>query len=160
MIIRFLIVFAVVLAIDFWILYQLLTSPSSAALIPVLAVALLSLIPVIALLSFHMLWRPVFSKYPPQPHGPDAVTRRFQSFSVGFLNMGFSIHATTDSEHLHLEPLGIWQLLGASPASIPWSALTPERQSLAAIEGRTARLDGHLLFGPRWCFERLFNQGA
>jgi len=100
----------------------------------------------IAASAFHLVWRPILAAYPARVPAADAVRRRFQSFSIGCVNMGLSIHVAADDEFLHLVPLGIWRMLGANPASIPWSALTPVGRS-----GRAARLDGHRLEGPRWC---------
>lgn len=156
MIARFLFVLALVIAADAALIVYFVTQPSSAAALPVVVIAATGMVPLIAMLAFHMLWRPIFLAYPLQPKGLDAVSRRFQSFGVSIVNMGFSIHATTDDEHLHLEPLWVWQVLGASPASIPWTELSPEPRSLLAREGCAVRLNGNLIVGPRWCFERVF----
>jgi len=158
MILRFFLVLAAVIAVDASLLILFLSNPSPAT-VPVVIAAGIGMVPIVGLLAFHMLWRPIFDRYPWQRPSLDASRRRFQSFSVSVVNMGFSIHASIDEEFLHLEPLWLWQVLGASPASIPWSAMTAERRGAPlAGAGRAVRLDGHLIVGPRWCFERVFKR--
>ncbi|MHC4142069.1 MAG: hypothetical protein ACYSUF_09395 [Planctomycetota bacterium] len=41
-------------------------------------------------------WAPIHEKFPAHEPGADAVRQGFQSFKVGILNLGFSIHATVD----------------------------------------------------------------
>jgi hypothetical protein len=98
--------------------------------------------------AFHGFWRPMVAPFPPREPGPDAVRRRYQSFSFGIVNMGLSIHVAADDEYLHLIPLGPWQALGATPASIPWSAMKPVGKS-----GCAAMVGGHRMVGPAWCME-------
>ena len=100
---------------------------------------------------FHLLWRPMLKAFPPRQPAPDAVRRRFQSFGLGIVNMGFSIHVAADDEYLHLVPLAIWRSLGARPASIPWSSMKPVGKSK-----RVVRVNGHRLDGPKWCMELAF----
>lgn len=159
MLFRFILLIALVIAADVAIVITFLRNPSPAT-VPVLLAAGFGVVVVVALLAFHMIWRPIFSRYPAQRPSLDAVSRRFQSFSVSIVNLGFSINASADEDFLHLEPLWIWQALGATPASVPWSAMTPERRSLLARDGCSVRIDGHLLVGPRWCFERVFARSA
>ncbi len=103
---------------------------------------------VLAAAAFHLLWRPMLAPFPPQEPAPDAVRRRFQSFGIGIVNMGCSIHVAVDEHYLHLVPLAIWRALGARPASIPWSAMEP-----VGTSGRVVRVAGHRLDGPKWCLE-------
>ena len=156
MVLRFVLILALVIAVDAALLIWFLSNPSLAT-VPLMLAMGMAMVAVIATLAFHLLWRPIFAKYPMQRPGLDAVTRRFQSFGVGIVNMGFSIHATTDEEFLHLDPLWLWQVLGANPVSIPWQAMIPERTGAPLVgAGRAVRLDGHLIVGPRWCFERVY----
>ncbi|MBX3355933.1 MAG: hypothetical protein KF724_09570 [Phycisphaeraceae bacterium] len=153
MITRVIVVLLVILAIDAAIVLLLVSSgPALGVHFAAISIAMIALI---ALVSFHLIWRPVFARYPLQPRGLDATTRRFQSFSLGILNLGFSVHTTADEEFLHLEPLIIWQLLGAMPASVPWSALSPRPTPIKPLIGVAVRLDGWTLVGPRWCLERV-----
>jgi len=159
MILRFAVLLALVFAFDAAMLIYFFSNPSPGKA-PLLVAAGVGMIPVIAMLAFHMLWRPIFAKYPAQRPTLDAVSRRYQSFSVGIVNMGFSINVSTDEEFLHLDPLWLWQVLGATPASVPWTALSPATHSAMVIGlGRVVRLDGHTIAGPRWCFERVFDAG-
>ncbi|MBX3374190.1 MAG: hypothetical protein KF817_10165 [Phycisphaeraceae bacterium] len=108
----------------------------------------------VAGLAFRMLWQPMLAPFPARPPAPDAVHRRFQSFSVGIVNMGFSIHVAVDEAFLHLRPVAPWRWLGARDASIPWTAMTPVGRA-----ARVARLPGgHQIVGPRWCM-RLVGAG-
>jgi hypothetical protein len=103
---------------------------------------------IIATGAFHTLWRPMLTPFPAVEPAPDAVRRRFQSFGIGIVNMGLSIHVAADETYLHMTPLKIWQKLGANPVSIPWSAMTP-----IGHRGRVVRVNGHRLDGPKWCME-------
>lgn len=107
--------------------------------------------PIIILVVFHGLWRPIAKDYPPQEHGEDPITRKFQSFGLGIMNMGFSIHATVDASHLHIRPVTWLRVLGATPMSIPWDAMT-----LKGTSSRVVKLsNGTRMEGPKWCFQLL-----
>jgi hypothetical protein len=111
--------------------------------------------PAILTAAFHWLWRPMVAPYPPHEPAEDAVRRSYQSFGLGLFNMTFSMHAAVDDEHLHLVPLRIWRVLGATPLSIPWSAMEPARP-----RGLAARIGGrHVLRGPRWCMSLVDPEG-
>lgn len=112
------------------------------------AVPVLLFIVAIAAAAFHFIWRPVLAAYPAREPAPGAVRRRFQSFGLGIMNLAGSIHAAVDDEYLHLVPLWIFRILGARPASIPWSALTPVGRT-----GRVARLGACRIDGPEWCMK-------
>ncbi len=112
------------------------------------------LVPALMLAAFHWLWRPMFAAYPAQTPADDAPRRRFQSFAIGFVNMSLSIHVAVDDTYLHLQPLKVWQWLGAAPASIPWTALTPEKP-----KGRMASFGKVKMYGPRWCMELVSQSG-
>lgn len=154
MILRFLLLLVLILAVDITIVLLIAFRPG---VIPPAAIGLIALgvVPLVAMAAFHMLWRPMLGGFPPQPAALDAARRRYQSFSIGVVNMGFSIHVAVDDDFLHLEPLWIWQVLGACPVSIPWSAITPAPQSAVVLFGRAVRVNGHTLVGPKWCLERV-----
>lgn len=152
---RFIIVLIVVIAIDAALFVWLIANPS-AANAAALVVLSLAIVPIVALLAFHMIWRPLFTRYPPQRPSLGAERRRFQSMSIGIVNMGFSVHIATDEEFLHLEPLGVWQVLGACAASIPWSALVPASPAANFSPfGVAVTLDGQTITAPKWCLERV-----
>ncbi len=126
-----------------WLLLARLTFMDAGL---ILSITVVGYIAAVAAAAFHFLWNPVLAPYPARRPASDAVRRRYQSFGLGIVNMGGSIHAAADDECLHLVPLRIWQALGARSASIPWSALTPIGRS-----GRVARLGACRLDGPAWC---------
>lgn len=97
-------------------------------------------------------WNPLAEKFPPMAPAPNVVSRSFQSFKVGVLNLGGCIHAAVDDSYLHLSPSWLARRMRAKAMSIPWSAMT-------AIEGRgrgravNIRDLGVTIRGPRWCLE-------
>lgn len=98
--------------------------------------------------TFHLLWRPMLKPYPWVEPTEDAVRRNFQSISIDMVNLGLSVHIIADENHLHLVPASFIRVFGASPASIPWSALRPHGR-----HGRAVKLGSHVIRGPRWCME-------
>ncbi|MBM4113302.1 MAG: hypothetical protein FJ253_07995 [Phycisphaerae bacterium] len=154
MILRFVFILALLIAVDVTIVVLVVKSPGAIPPVAVAAVAL-GAVPLIAMAAFHMLWRPMLGQFDRQQPSLDAVRRRYQSFSIGIVNMGFSIHVAVDDEFLHLEPLWPWQVLGAMPVSIPWSALSPAPRDAINLFGRAVRVNGHTLVGPKWCLERV-----
>ena len=107
--------------------------------------------PVILVLVFKGMWTPIARQYPPQPLADDAITRRFQSFKLGIINLGWSIHASIDSRYLHLRPVTFLRWFGAIPMSIGWGDLS----KLHAGGTSVYLTGGHRLVGPAWCFEML-----
>ena len=105
----------------------------------------------VAKAAFALIYNRQLADFPAVPIPVDAEQRRFQSFSFGSVNMGLSIHVAIDDHYLHLTPLGIWQSLGAEPASIPFSKMEPGRTS------RCVRIDNWTLWGPAWCLARVHN---
>lgn len=103
----------------------------------------------IAALCMTMMWNPIMRAWPPREPGPDAVRRNFQSFSLGLLNLGLSIHVAADDEHLHLTPARLIRWMGAIPASIPWNAMQP----MGGRKATAVKLGHHTMIGPRWCME-------
>jgi hypothetical protein len=97
-------------------------------------------------------WAPIHEKFPAREPGADAVRRGFQSFKVGILNLGFSIHATVDAHYLHLEPAAYLRWARARTVSIPWDAISIEKRSRS---GRwiTVKTDKWTIMGPAWCLE-------
>jgi len=146
----FLLIFFFITAFTLSLIWTLLSPGSTAAVTVFIVIAVLET-PAIILGVFHGLWKPIARNYPEQEHGPDALTKRFQSFSLGMINMGLSIHATVDESFLHLKPVTWLRALGASPLSIPW-----DEMKRLDKKGRSVILNGgHRLVGPAWCFEML-----
>jgi hypothetical protein len=100
----------------------------------------------------HFGWAPIAEKFPARAPAAEAVTRRFQSFRIGFLNLGFSIHVTADEHHLHLEPAAYLRLAKARTVSVPWEAINVEKRSRS---GRwiTVTIDKWKIMGPAWCLQ-------
>jgi hypothetical protein len=97
-------------------------------------------------------WGPVQERYPTRPPGEGAVRRPYQSFKVGILSFGFSIHATVDETCLHLEPARILRWAGARTASIPWNEITIQKRS-ASGRWITVKADKWTIQGPAWCLD-------
>lgn len=93
-------------------------------------------------------WSRLASGHQPVEPAPDAVRRRWQSFSVELFNLGFAFGAAADDTHLHLDPNPVGRLMGATSVSIPWEALAIERRRRRTIR---ARVNGVRLTGPAWC---------
>lgn len=88
------------------------------------------------------------ARFPPVPPAPDAVARRFQSFRIGIMNLGFCIHAAADEKHMHLSPARLARIFGMRPLSIPWTAIhLTGKRSMGTLE---ARVEGTSMYGPEW----------
>jgi hypothetical protein len=88
------------------------------------------------------MWKPIADRFPPVEPQPDAIRRSFQSFKIGIMNFGWSMHVAADSRHLHLYPVLIMRMFGTTPVSIPWDQLHPTRKG--------ARVGPHDFIMPRW----------
>ena len=108
----------------------------------------LILVPMIIHSMTRSAWRPLMERYPPVEPGDEAVSRNFQSFRFGLLNLGLSVHVTVDDHALHLRQAKIIRWAGAREVSIPWTEIElvklGRRQSTANIAGAT-------VIGPTWC---------
>lgn len=100
-------------------------------------------------------WVPVFV---PQEPEAGAVTRRYQSFNVGLLNLGHGVHVTVDSRFLHLRPAMFCAGFGIRPVSIPWEAIRVD--GTYPFKRRHAMIAGVPLIGPEWCLEMAEGEAA
>ncbi len=96
-------------------------------------------------------WGPLAADFPPRPVHDQAVRKKFQSFRLGLLNLGWSVHVAVDEGHLHLEPAAWMRTFGAKAASIPWERIEVVKHGRGAW--MTARIGPHTLAGPAWCLE-------
>ncbi len=116
----------------------------------VVSVTLLEIVTIVTII--HVFWGPLPRDFPATEPGGDAVWRRYQSFRLGLLNLGYCIHVAADDQYLHLVPIKPLRAFGGRPASIPWDAIRIESRS-----GRgkwiTVRVGTHTLRGPSWCLE-------
>lgn len=92
--------------------------------------------------------RTLATRFPSVPVKPGAERRTFQSFRLDLFNFGWSIHATLDATHLHLQPAWLFRRFGAGACSIPREQLKAARRTLT---GAKVELRGTTLHGPRWC---------
>ena len=58
----------------------------------------------------RMKWNSIAKLFPPQPEEDDAVSKSYQSVSIGIFNLSFCVGITVDSAHMHLKPNFILQL--------------------------------------------------
>ncbi len=152
LVLRFALVYGV---LTFGLVAGLLATSGGGAAAGKVAVTLLPLIygPLLLLGAFKLLWQPMVAAHPPVEPAEDAVRRRFQSFGLGIVNMGFSIHVAADEKFLHLTPILPLRFFGAVPCSIPWSALEPIRRGTRPVRSARLRPGRYTLTGPRWCME-------
>jgi hypothetical protein len=117
----------------------------------VLAVVVADVLLVTLILWFilRLGWGKLERLFPAQAPAADAVSRRFQSFRLNLLNLGFSVHVTVDERHLHLDAVRFLRWLGARPMSIPWEQISIVKRR----GGRwiAAKIDSFTLHGPAWC---------
>lgn len=99
-----------------------------------------------------MIWGPLARRFPPREPAPDAVGRRFQSFSIGMFNLGCCIHVMVDETHLHLTPVKPFRLCGTGPISVPWDAIQIVKRP-AWRRLVIAKIGDQTIAGPAWCLE-------
>ncbi len=112
------------------------------------------LIPLAALIwvIFKIGWSPLIRRYPACEPAPEAVRKSYQSFSVGLINLGLSVHVAADDQYLHLTPLLVLRWLGAGPISVPWSSITIKKRG-KVTKTVTASFDSTTVCGPAWCLD-------
>ena len=69
--------------------------------------------------AVRMTWNPLQDRHPAREPRADAVSRNFQSFRFGLVNMGGMVHVSVDEGHLHLNPAAFIRRMGARPVSVP-----------------------------------------
>lgn len=79
-----------------------------------------------------------------------AVRRNFQSFRIGLVSAGYSMHVAVDDRYLHLMPAAIMRWCGARACSVPWSEVQVLRRMGSY---RKAKVGGVNLYGPGWCLD-------
>lgn len=125
--------------------------PTTAVVIIVLAVLLdLLIVPLIIRAAIRAGWKRLQDTHPAADVGPDAVRKNFQSFKMGMMNLGLSVHVAVDDAHPHLLPAAMLRLFGAKPMSIPWDAI--EIKYRGKWSTRTT-IAGANVWGPNWCFD-------
>ena len=99
-------------------------------------------------LVVHLIWNRMMQAWPRRDDGHNVQWRRFQSFRVGMMNLGFSVHVGKDAEHMHLRLIAPMRWFGAVDASVPWAALETRGD-----RGHRVRLGDVDVWGPTWAFE-------
>lgn len=101
----------------------------------------------------RVMWTPWQRRYPAQPIERDAVTRTWQSFSLGRLGrFNHCLRISIDAHHLHVHPFVVFHWFGARTISLPWNDmhdLTPSRFSSMMH----ARLGTRRITGPNWAMK-------
>ncbi len=96
-------------------------------------------------------WAGLAQPFPAQQIGSDAVRKNFQSFRIGIVKLGFSVHVAVDEQYLHLIPARLIRLFGARTASIPWNQV-----SFTGRKGKrnaVVKIGANTVMGPAWCLE-------
>lgn len=75
--------------------------------------------------SLRWFWNKIAREYPSVTPETDAISRPFQSCSIGIFNLGMSVRITVDSTHLHLTPNLFLLCATRTSMSIPWDDITP-----------------------------------
>lgn len=89
-------------------------------------------------------------RFPVEEPAPGAVRREFQSFRIGAISAGYSMHVVVDERCLHLIPAAILRWCGARACSVPWSEVQVLRRFGAYRKAKVGGLD---LYGPGWCLD-------
>ena len=97
-------------------------------------------------------WAPIANAHPQRAPADDAILKKFQSYKIDLLNLGFCIHTSVDEQYLHLTPVKFLQKLGGKPVSIAWRFITDVKPTSFG-KSLTARIGNHTLTGPSWCLE-------
>jgi hypothetical protein len=101
-------------------------------------------------------WKPLQLHFPPKIPSETSFERKFQSFAVGLVNLGFSIHVIIDDQFLHLSPIWILRRFGLKPISIPWEEIRTLSPTLPTTNMVKVKVRKQTITGPRWCFELLY----
>jgi hypothetical protein len=102
--------------------------------------------------AVRMTWGPLQQRYPGCEPQADAISRNFQSFRFGPVNLGYMVHVSVDEGHLHLHPAAFIRRLGARPVSVPWGSVKIKKRSRNG-KWIDAAIDGRPVKGPAWCLE-------
>jgi hypothetical protein len=84
--------------------------------------------------------RELSAAFPQQPALEGTPRRNFQSVSIGFINLGGSVHIAIDGNCLHLFPTWLARRLGMKPASIPHACIEVPASDLARAKTRASGL--------------------
>lgn len=129
---------------------------STQLAIGIVCLVLLDLVIVaVVLRSVGRTVRSLAAKYPPQPVGPGAVRREFQSFRFHLLKLGGCVHVDVDDRFLHLSPAWFARVfVNMRPMSVPWGAIVVDPSAkISRRWQRAARVDQVDLLAPAWVID-------
>lgn len=106
----------------------------------------------VVFVALRMMWNSIAKPFPPQPEEDDAVSKSYQSASIGIFNLGFCVGITVDSAHMHLKPNFILQLTTRRSMSIPWSEIKPGKYSFFK-RYRSFKLANNTITLPTWAVD-------
>lgn len=122
---------------------------STGGIIALLCVGNAAITMFIAWVIVKSSWTGLAGPFEAHEIGPDAVRKNFQSFRIGIVNLGFSVHVAVDEQYLHLIPARIIQIFGAKAASIPWDQVTFKDRK--GKRYATVKIGSSMVLGPAWC---------
>lgn len=70
--------------------------------------------------ALGLIWNKIATEYPAVTPEENAISRSFQSCSIGIFNLGLSVRITVDTEYLHLAPNLFVLCATRRKMSIPW----------------------------------------
>ena len=73
-----------------------------------------------AFTALGWLWNKIAREYPAVTPEENAISRSFQSCSIGMFNLGWSVRVTVDTKYLHLAPNLFVLCATRRKMSIPW----------------------------------------
>jgi len=118
----------------------------------IVAFELTTVIAVVGLL-IQSTWFPLAQRYPRKNVLEPSTRRNFQSFNIGVLGLGYSVHVIVDDEHLHLLPSAILGFFKCSKISIPWDDIVLAKKQPIFRWLRSCELGKFKIVGPAWCFK-------
>lgn len=87
------------------------------------------------------------ARHPERTPEAGAVSRSFQSFRHGVLNLGWCGHVTVDGFGVHVRPAWLPRVAGARGSSVPWTAIEVRERSGRMV---TVRVGATEFAGPAW----------
>ena len=128
--------------------------PTTFWVIAAVVVADLVFVPLVVCVLVRGGWNPIAERFPPREIRSDAVTKHFQSYRVGLLNLGFMVHTSVDDMSLHLRPARFGRMIGMKGASVPWEEIVPVRRR--GKRYAEVKIGKESVFGPLWALELAF----
>ncbi|MCH2161260.1 MAG: hypothetical protein MK085_05235 [Phycisphaerales bacterium] len=105
-----------------------------------------------AFLALRIVWNRIVRNHPGQTPADDAVSRRFQSCSIGIFNLGWSVNILADKDYLHLRPTLFLRAATSQSMSIPWEKIKPGKYQLFK-KYRAFKLGDKTFVAPAWAVD-------